>query len=169
VLGNDNADHISIFGQPKWAQAKVQLLVEQGMEIGSHTVNHVNLAAITAERIEWELAVSQHVIEELAPGYEVETLSVPYGEFPYTLDFLKGGKWGDYSYTYSGNAAAWGGPTVSPYDSTFDPYRVSRLEVTSDALNYWLTHFEQNPLAHYVSDGDPRRITVPEQEAVVSE
>jgi len=169
VLGNDNANHISVFGQSAWAEAKVQFLINQGMEIGSHTVNHVNLAAITAERIEWELAVSQHVIEELAPGYEVETLSVPYGEFPYTLDFLKAGQWGDFSYTYRGNAAAWGGPTVSPFDPTFDPYRVSRLEVTSDSLNHWLTYFEQNPQAVYVSDGDPNRITTPESDTVARE
>ncbi|MBN1993604.1 MAG: polysaccharide deacetylase family protein [Anaerolineae bacterium] len=169
VLGSDNADYVSIFGQPKWAKSKVQFLVNQGMEVGSHTVNHVNLAAISAERIEWELAVSQHVIEELAPNYEVQSLSVPYGEFPYTMDFLKAGQWGDYAYTYTGNAAAWGGPGVSPFDSAFNPYRVARLEVTADALNHWLTHFEQNPQAYYVSDGDPGRVTAPEVEAVVQE
>jgi peptidoglycan/xylan/chitin deacetylase (PgdA/CDA1 family) len=169
VLGNDNANHISIFGQPKWAKAKVQFLVNQGMEVGSHTVNHTNLAAITAERIEWELAVSQHVIEELAPGYQVETLSVPYGEFPYTLDFLKAGKWGDFDYTYSGNAAAWGGPSVSPFDATFDPYHIPRMEVTSDALNHWLTHFEQNPHEYYISDGDPKRVTAPDLEKMAKE
>ncbi|MBN1219315.1 MAG: polysaccharide deacetylase family protein [Anaerolineae bacterium] len=169
VLGNDNADHFSVFGQPRWAKAKAQFLVNQGMELGSHTVSHASLAAMTAERIEWELAVSQHVIEELAPGYSVESLSVPYGEFPYTMDFLKAGQWGDYSYTYSGNAAAWGGPTISPFDSAFDPYHVSRLEVTSDFLNHWLTYFEQNPHEYYISDGDPNRVTAPGLEEIVKE
>jgi peptidoglycan/xylan/chitin deacetylase (PgdA/CDA1 family) len=169
VLGNDMANHQSIFGQSRWAKPKVQFLVNKGMEVGSHTVNHVDLSAITAERIEWELAVSQRVIEELAPDYEVQSLSVPYGGFPYTLDFLKAGKWGDFSYTYAGNAAAWGGPTVSPFDPAFEPYHVSRLEVTPTSLDQWLTHFEQNPHEYYVSDGDPSRITAPEKEKLAEE
>ena len=162
VLGNDTANYISLFGQPDWAKAKIQFLVQQGMEVGSHTVSHVGLGNLSAERIAWELAISQYVIEDLAPGYQVESLSVPYGEFPYTNDFLKAGQWRDYSYTYSGNAAAWGGPGVSPFDPAFDPYHVSRLEVTATSFDQWLTHFEQNPQAYYVSDGDANRLTAPQ-------
>jgi peptidoglycan/xylan/chitin deacetylase (PgdA/CDA1 family) len=161
VLGDDTQNHRRIFGQPKWAKQKIQVLVDLGMEIGSHTVNHVDLSVVTAERIEWELAVSKHVVEELAPGYSVQTLSVPYGGFPWTLDFLKAGQWGDYSYRYVGNVAAWGGPTVSPYDPEFDPFRVSRLEVSDAWMDHWLTYFEQNPHEYYISDGDPTRLTYP--------
>ncbi len=164
VLGDDSANHISIFGQPKWSTPKVKFLVDVGMEVGSHTVNHVDLSVATAERISWELAVSKHVIEEMVPGYVVQTMSVPYGGFPYTLDYLKAGAWRDFYYTYAGNAAAWGGPTVSPFDKAFDPYRVSRLEVTATSLDHWLTYFEQNPDQYYISDGDPDRLTIPETE-----
>jgi peptidoglycan/xylan/chitin deacetylase (PgdA/CDA1 family) len=163
VLGDDTGDYYRVFGQPEWAKAKVQLLVDLEMEIGSHTVNHTDLSWATAERIYWELAVSQHVIEEMAPGYKVQTMSVPFGGFPYTLDFLKAGQWGEYSYTYAGNAAAWGGAGVSPHDPTFEPYHVSRLEITETSLDHWLTYFEQNPHEYYVSDGDPNRVTVPPQ------
>ncbi len=161
VLGNDTADYYTIFGQPQWAKAKVQFLVEAGMEVGSHTVNHTDLSVATDERIRWELAVSKRVIEEMAPGYVVQTLSVPYGGFPYTMDYLKAGMWHDIGYSYAGNAAAWGGPTVSPFDPSFEPYKVSRLEVTATSFERWLTYFEQNPHEYYVSDGDSSRITVP--------
>jgi len=163
VLGNDTGNHSAIFGQPDWAKAKIQYLVDQGMEVGSHTVNHTDLSVATAERIEWELAVSQYVIEQLAPGYKVQTLAAPYGGFPYTLAFFKAGRWGEFSYTYTGNAAAWGGPTVSPFDPAFEPYRVSRLEVTEIWIDHWLTYFEQNPHEYYISDGDPHRLTHPQQ------
>jgi peptidoglycan/xylan/chitin deacetylase (PgdA/CDA1 family) len=169
VLGNDNGNYISIFGQPDWAKSKVRFLVDQGMEVGSHTVNHTNLGATTAERIEWELAVSQFVIEDLAPGYEVQSLSVPYGEFPYTLDFLKAGQWGNFGYTYSGNAAAWGGPSVSPHNPAFDPYRIPRMEVTADSINHWLSYFEEHPAEYYISDGDPNRMTAPDLDEVAQE
>lgn len=169
VLGNDNADYYSIFGQSEWAKAKAKLLVDLGMEIGSHTVSHADLSVATAERIYWELAISQHVIEELVPGYEVQTLAVPFGGFPWTADFLKAGQWENFSYTYAANAAAWGGPSVSPFDSAFDPYHVSRMEVTATSLDHWLTHFEQAPHEYYISDGDSSRVTFPQEMTVAAE
>lgn len=161
VLGDDTTNYSSVFGQPEWAAAKIQLLVDLGMEVGSHTVNHADLSVATAERIYWELAVSQRVLEEMAPGYKVQSLAVPFGGFPYTPDFLKSGQWGDFSYSYTGSAAAWGGPSMSPFNEAFDPHRVSRIEVTGDWLDYWLTYFEQKPHEYYVSDGDPERLTFP--------
>lgn len=169
VLGNDSNNHYSVFGQSELAKEKIQVLVDLGMEVGSHTVSHADLSVATAERIYWELAVSQHVIEEMAPGYKVQTLSVPFGGFPYTLDFLKAGQWEEFSYSYIGNAAAWGGPNVSPFDPTFEPYHVSRLEVTDTSLDHWLTHFEQNPDAYYISDGDPKRVTSPLRVEIAAE
>lgn len=161
VLGDDTANYSRIFGQPKWAEAKIRTLVDLGMEVGSHTVNHVDLSVATAERIEWELAVSKYVIEGLAPGYTVQTLAVPFGGFPFSLEFLKSGVWGDYQYHYVGNAAAWGGPSRSPFDASFEPYRVPRLEVTETSIDYWLTYFEQNPQEYYIADGDPSLVTAP--------
>ncbi|MCB0209836.1 MAG: polysaccharide deacetylase family protein [Anaerolineae bacterium] len=166
VLGNDVQDNIAIFGQPEWSKAKLQFLADVGMEIGSHTVNHTDLSVATAERIEWELAVSKHVIEELVPGYTVQSLSVPYGGFPYTFDFLKAGSWGGYNYNYAGNVAAWGGPSVSPFDPAFERYKVSRLEINTTWMDHWLTYFDQNPDEYYISDGDPNRMTAPQQQIV---
>jgi peptidoglycan/xylan/chitin deacetylase (PgdA/CDA1 family) len=161
ILGNDTPTYYAIFGQPEWAKAKVNLLVDLGMEVGSHTVSHIDLSTASAERIYWELAVSQHVLEELLPDYQVQSLSVPFGGFPYTLEFLKAGQWGDFSYTYAGNAAAWGGPAISPFDPTFEPYHISRVEVTDTSIDYWLTYFDLNPHEYYVSDGAPSRVTAP--------
>jgi peptidoglycan/xylan/chitin deacetylase (PgdA/CDA1 family) len=169
VLGNDANDYFAIFGQQKWAKAKLQTLVKLGMEVGSHSVTHTDLSAATSERIAWELAVSQHVIEESVPSYEVQSLSVPFGGFPYTRDLLKTGQWGDWSYTYAANAAAWGGPGPSPFDTHFEPYHISRLEVTDTSLDYWLAHFDQNPHEYYISDGDPNRLTFPLPETALAQ
>ncbi len=165
VLGNDTNEHKALFGQSKWAGAKLQFLVNWGMEIGSHTATHIDLSMATAERIGWELAVSKHVVEELVPGYTVQTLSVPFGGFPYSVELLRQGDWGGFEYRYVGNAAAWGGPTVSPFHQDFEPYRVPRLEVTATSLERWLAYVEEHPDEYYVSDGDPRRLTYPQVEA----
>ncbi len=161
ILGDDTGDYYKIFGQPEWAKQKLEVLVELGMEIGSHTVNHVDLATVAEDRLAWELAVSQQVIEELVPDYSVQTMSVPFGGFPWTLDYLKAGQWGDYSYTYAGNAAAWGGPSESPNHTEFNAYKVPRIEVSDIWFDHWLTYFAQNPNEYYISDGDPDRLTFP--------
>ena len=161
VLGDDTADHIKIFGQSEWAKQKVEVLVELGMEVGSHTASHADLSMVSEERLAWELAVSQQVIEDLVPGYAVQTLAVPYGGFPWSIDYLKAGSWEDFSYDYSGNVAAWGGPTVSPHDPAFDPYRIARIEVDDTWGDHWFNYFEQNPDEYYTSDGDPNRLTFP--------
>lgn len=169
VMGDERNNYYSVFGQSKWAKAKLQFLVEQGIEIGSHTVTHADLGTVTADRIQWELAVSKHVIEEMVPDYKVQSLSVPFGSFPYTLDFLKAGQWEEQTYQYIAVAAAWGGPTVSPFHEAFTPYKVPRLEVTGEAIDYWLTHFQDNPELYYVSDGDPTRLTYPQEIATISQ
>lgn len=169
VLGNDANSHFKIFGQPTWVRAKLEMLVNLGMEIGSHTVTHTDLSAATAERIYWELAISKHVIEALVPGYTVETMSVPFGGFPYTLDFFKSGQWETYSYTYKGNVAAWGGPGPSPHAPEFEPYKVPRLEVNSEFFDHWLTHFADPVNPYYISDGDPTRLTYPQEAALINE
>ena len=166
VLGDDSGDHYKIFGQPEWAQQKLEVLVELGMEIGSHTVNHLDLSSLSEDRLEWELAMSKHVIEELVPDYTVQSMSVPFGGFPWTIEYLKAGQWGDYGYAYTGNAAAWGGPSVSPFHDDFNPYKVARIEVTDIWFDHWLTYFEQNPDKYYISDGDPGRLTFPEPEEI---
>ncbi len=162
VLADDRNNYYSVFGQPKLAKAKLQKLVELGMEVGSHTVSHADLSVATSERLQWELAVSQHVIEEMVPNYKVQSLSLPYGGFPYTLDFLKAGQWHDFSYSYAGAVAAWGVKVVSPFDPKFEPYKVPRLEVTDDSINHWLTYYQEHANEYYISDGDPKRLTYPQ-------
>ncbi|GAB4423490.1 MAG: polysaccharide deacetylase family protein [Anaerolineae bacterium] len=164
ILGDDSGDHYKIFGQPEWAKQKLEVLVELGMEVGSHTVTHADLGMLSEDRLAWELAISQNVIEELVPDYEVQTMSVPFGGFPWTIDYLKAGQWEDYGYTYVGNAAAWGGPSVSPLNPEFDAYKISRIEVSDIWFDHWLTYFEQNPHEYFVSDGDPGRLTFPNPE-----
>jgi peptidoglycan/xylan/chitin deacetylase (PgdA/CDA1 family) len=169
VLGNPYSDYETTFGQPDLAEAKLQFLVDSGMEVASHTVTHADLSVSTAEELQWELATSKRVLEDLIPGYTVQTMAVPFGAFPHSVDFLASGQWGELEYSYAGNAHAWGGPTDSPHSPAFKTYRVPRLEVTGQEIDYWLSYFAQYPEAYYVSDGDPGRLTVAPQEAAFAD
>lgn len=70
-----------LIGQPEymvWRQ--VWELAEAGMEIGSHTINHPDLARARPAEIERELTVSKRTLEDTI-GKRVTTLAYPSGAF----------------------------------------------------------------------------------------
>jgi len=60
-----------------WNQ--IEDLKKNGWEIGSHTVNHIDLTMISKEEIDKELKDSKIDLKKF--GYEVRTLSIPYGAY----------------------------------------------------------------------------------------
>lgn len=54
-------------------------LERYGVEVGAHTVNHVDLGVIPAEEARWELAESKRRLEELT-GHEIAVFSFPFGK-----------------------------------------------------------------------------------------
>jgi len=61
-----------------WAQIKE--MAEAGMEIGSHTVNHLNLAGLGDQQLEQELIDSRNIISEKI-GRPVISLCYPSGKY----------------------------------------------------------------------------------------
>ncbi|MCL4368523.1 MAG: polysaccharide deacetylase family protein, partial [Actinobacteria bacterium] len=98
------ADHI-VFGQADKKREKLQNLVAWGYEVGSHTVTHLDLR--TAERagnvaeIKKQLYESETTLDTLiGNGYHVQTLAVPFGDYPKDDSFLGSGE-------YQGKAMTW--------------------------------------------------------------
>jgi peptidoglycan/xylan/chitin deacetylase (PgdA/CDA1 family) len=160
LLEVDKPERI-LFGQKELAQRKLQELVSWGMEVGSHTVYHANLAKETPERIRWNLAESKRRIEALIPGYTVRSLSVPFGAYPADASLLMSGEYQGIKYHYDAVVQVSGGPSYSPYDPSFNPYFIKRTIATEQEINYWFGYFAKHPETRFVSDGDPARITAP--------
>lgn len=151
-----------LFGQPDQAEAKIARLVEWGYEVGSHTVTHLNLRKASAQEARKQLAVSKIEIERLAgEGYEVYSLSVPFGEYPED-DALFSGEYEGTAYSYSAAVEVTGGPAPSPFSLDFDPLHIPRTIVRGDALDDLLDYFRQNPELRYISDGDPAAVSAPQ-------
>jgi len=58
--------------------AELRRMQENGMEIGSHTVNHVRLTEVDDERLTKELADSRNALEDML-GNAVKSFAYPYG------------------------------------------------------------------------------------------
>lgn len=161
LLDVDVPDRV-LFGQPEWAEEKLRRLVAWGMEIGSHTISHFDLGAGSPESVRWQLAVSENTLEALVPGYEVQSLSVPFGSYPADIDLLRSGEWEGLHYDYAAAVKVGAEPAPSPFSSLFDPYYIPRIQGIQSELDMWFAYFEEHPERRFVSDGDPGTVAFPE-------
>ncbi len=153
VLQDVDVPERILFGQPELAQQKLQMLVDWGMEVGSHTISHANLAESSPEDIQWQLGESQARLEELLPDYEVVSLSVPFGLYPEDDSLLKSGVYQGQPYQYQAAVEVSGGLAPSPQSDAFDPHHIPRVQATPEELEMWLAIADQ-PGVHYVSAGE---------------
>jgi len=108
-----------------WRQ--LQQLVAHGYEIGSHSISHPRLTAITRTSLRWELRTSKQILEERL-GCPVVTLAYPNG-FPsdVNLDVMQEAA----AAGYFGAVLAYGIP--SPSDNTF---QLARMGASSDRSDF---------------------------------
>lgn len=152
-----------VFGQPEYAEKKLRDLVLWGFEVGSHTVDHLNLSQASPEHIRKELAESESRLEEMiGGGYQIYTLSPPYGEYPADVSLLTSGEYEGVSYDFEAAVRASGGYSASPFSTNFDPMRIPRVSAYKPATVAELVwYFREYPEMRFVSDGDPEVIAAP--------
>lgn len=153
-----------LFGQKDTQQEKLRNLVQWGYEIGSRTVTRLNLQKASPEQAAQELEESKTTLEHLiGNGYQVTSLSLPFGAYPATTDLLAHGQYDGNSYAYTAVLGASGGPSVSPFSTKFAPLRITRISATGDQLKQVISNLKKHPGLRYVSDGDPTTVSAPRQ------
>ena len=149
---------------------KLKYLIDLGFEIGNHTYNHVNLLNVkTAQEVQMELGANQKRMEELVPGYKMETMALPLGNSTgdkSLRNYLVQGEYEGAKYQNLILLGVGADPTVTPininYGSLYTPrVRASGLKKVEMDLSWWLDNISRSQ--EYVSDGNPDTITVPEE------
>ncbi|MEX2356625.1 MAG: polysaccharide deacetylase family protein [Thermaerobacterales bacterium] len=154
------------FGQPALTRAKLEALRRwQGMEIGNHTDTHVNLARVDAATGRVHLAAAQASVEQILRGYRLESLALPFGAMPHDRSILLSGQAGDVQYQHRGVLLVGAQPAPSPFDRSFNPAAIPRIQADQHELYRWLDYFSRYPERRYVSDGRPGTVLVPEDTA----
>ncbi len=153
----------NLFGQPKLSDKKLNYLVDNGMEVGTHTLYHANLAISTPALVQEQLALSLVEIRKHLPDYKVVSLSVPFGEYPQDESLLRSGSWKGKTYALEGAAEVAGGASYPPWDRRFVPYRVPRIQTgpLPAQSQEMFRYFEAHPKERFVSDGDPKTVAFP--------
>jgi|WetSurMetagenome_2_1015567.scaffolds.fasta_scaffold30245_3 hypothetical protein len=150
-----------LFGQPEFEKDKLRQLVELGFEIGNHTLWHANLKKYDSETVRKQLAKAVEAIQEAVPGYNVHTLSLPFGVYPKHPDLAVSGSYGNTSYHNDGILEVSGGSDPSPFSLKLDPLHLTRTQVTGKSLERLIRYFEKHPEEIFVSDGKVDNVTFP--------
>ncbi len=142
-------------------------LVENGYEVGVHTVNHANLKQSSESTVQKEIANNIADIKAQAPDAKVNTIALPFGIAPANPQLLRAGEFEGKSYTLDAALLVGSNPAKSVFDADFDPYKIARIRsgpknkpVETDST-YWLDQFDDGKWAAYTSDGDPNKISYP--------
>lgn len=142
---------------------KVEHLLEGGHEICNHTLYHARLdrARDDGQVQEWIGRGEDSLQVYLPDGYDIVTLALPLGMWPENRSLAWEGSWQGRPYSYGAVLEVTGGPSVSVFDRAFDPHSIDRFIVAPGHLERQLDVYDRNPARRFVSDGDPRTISVP--------
>ncbi|MGW5055611.1 polysaccharide deacetylase family protein [Actinokineospora sp. NPDC004072] len=100
-------------------------LASHGMEVGNHTLTHLNLGSASAEAAQRDIARGDAAIR--AAGATAETISLPFGIHPDRKELALRGAADGVSYRYVGALLVGANPAPSPFSASFDPLGIPRI------------------------------------------
>lgn len=159
------------FRQKESVKYKLEYLINNGFDVGNHSLSHEMLGKMDAEGIQKQLALNVKNTLDLLPGYNVDLLALPYGSRPKDdslRKYLISGEFEGTSYTNKAVLLVGSNPAPSPADKSFDftaipRVRASEMKTEGTGLYDWLKYFDSHPDERYISDGDPDVIAVPQK------
>lgn len=140
----------------EWRMKKVRFLAEEGFELCNHTLWHANLASYPDSVVREQIARGDLAIDSAIAGYQVRTFALPLGVWPKNRALARAGSWRnpktgrDIVYKYDAVLMVSGGLARSPFDPSFDPYRLPRVQVYGNELEKTLEQLER---MRYVASG----------------
>ncbi|MGP3915292.1 polysaccharide deacetylase family protein [Nonomuraea sp. 10N515B] len=155
-------DHASQAAALRW-------LTEHGYEVANHTWGHANLRALKRKRVREQIVRLERLFKKLGAPSST-TIALPYGALPRDKKAARTGSWDGSRYDFSGVFLAGAEPSLSPYAKNFDRGAIQRIQSNGKTgecrkwcSQYWLDWLDKHPGERYVSDGDPDRISMPEE------
>jgi peptidoglycan/xylan/chitin deacetylase (PgdA/CDA1 family) len=157
------------FGGTARSAEHVRWLVENGFELGNHSHDHTPLGTLGDAEVQRQLVRGARVILDAVPGYRIRSLALPLGSMPERAELAVRGRSGGQRYGPYAVFLVGANPAPSPYSRDFDRTEIPRIRSShmpwSSAEEYtfadWMRKLGRNPELRFVSDGDPRTITVP--------
>ncbi|CAN5798379.1 polysaccharide deacetylase family protein [soil metagenome] len=150
--------------QQQYSGDKLTWLVQNGYELGNHTLDHANLAELSTDEIHFQLGEAElYTRDKFIEDARLDIVTLPYGGYPMGGDdtVFKGFYYEGEFFEYFGVLLVGANPAVSTLSEVYDPYAIPRIQAFDAELDYWFEFIEENPGIMYVSDGNPDTVTVP--------
>lgn len=162
-----NLNNSATFNGKGTLAERLKYLIDKGFEIGNHTLNHFILnGAKSADKVQEEIGGNQKKMDELVPGYKMNTLALPQGAFaPKDIrGYVSEGSYQGVDYKNKAIMLVGAEPAFSPVSKNFNPLMTSRVRATGIKREdcdfaWWLEKLQTLDL--YVSDGNPGTVAVP--------
>ena len=106
-------------------KAKLLELLDNGMEIGSHTINHAPLALIDPKYLPWEVGSAKKFIEKNLDGYILKGIAYPNGG--YNAKVLEAVREYEFAYGLTGKVGA---NTHKTFEQA--PFELQRISIVDD-------------------------------------
>lgn len=142
-----------LFGTDALAIAKLQQLVDWGMEVGVLPVGERRLDTLTDAEVQEALGVASQQLTGWLGGYTVTAVALPAGALPTNTDLLAAGSHDGIPYAYTAAVLPDGGLAPSPFAADFARLRIPRLPVTDTTIDDLLSQSKRRGL-FYVSGGE---------------
>lgn len=163
----------NFFGSTGTLRQRLEYLVEQGFEIGNQTKNHYALQkATSAEKVIEEVGGLAKFVDELIPGYVINSFSIPGGSMTKNYkEQVYSGTYDGFKYENKGVVLLYGSsPELSPINKELDLKSLSRVRVAGKDkvdkdFDYWIKYFDEHPEEKYVSDGDPMTFVIDKEDS----
>ena len=156
--------------QPEYNEDIVKYLVENGYDVGNHTMSHVDFTKIGNEKTKEEVGKLYQKLDGIIPDKYVHIIALPFGSpykkthsnYPYIID----GEYNGYKYhTDAGLRVGWE-PEVSSFNKDFDTSFLKRVRAYDNNgkefdISMTFNLLEKNK---FISDGDKNLVTIPKGE-----
>ncbi|MHB8638067.1 MAG: polysaccharide deacetylase family protein, partial [Fimbriimonadaceae bacterium] len=141
----------SLFGQPKWRDAKLALLKSLGCELANHTITHPILRKMTDEQVEQEIGDASERLEKLGQALPT-ALALPFGSSPRNKALLRGFDWHGKHVDLTGVFLVGSNPAPPTTDAKFNRFAIPRIQANEGeyGLTYWLNRVAAGRVKVYV-------------------
>ena len=156
----------SLFNQKEYNTKIITWLVDNGYDIGNHTLNHYDFTKINENTTKKEVGGMYKILDEIIPNKYTSIVALPFGS-PYkkshdNFNHILKGDYEGYKYeTLSTLRVGWEANN-SPFSTTFDKTFIKRIRAWDNngvefdiSMNFKL--LEKN---RYISDGDKDVIVI---------
>jgi hypothetical protein len=155
---------LRLFAQPEYQKQKLEWLVKNGYEIGSHNWYHSMLSKLSDAEVQKHLSMFVKEIKAFIPDYEVKTMALPLGMHAKNRALESKGQFEGTKYNHQAVLLVGSVSSVSPYSKDFKPLAIQRVQAGDHTENP--ETFMKSQIKHktrFVSDGDPKAISAPEK------